>query len=143
MNAKGLPLDLIVGQNPAAEARNRKVLGRAIHPQALARVHDFWPDAYITVRHTYERLPDDREPQRMDSTPTLTRQITTVTIRPRKGDALYISGTAECHPHDQWVRRDGVRLAFNRALERLRKSERQRNWENAQRLNAGQPARTA
>lgn len=43
-------------QTPA-EARNANVLGRAVHPGALRRLHELFPVATITVEHVTYRVP--------------------------------------------------------------------------------------
>lgn len=98
---------------PEAE-RAHIALGHAVHPAAFDRLFELWPQASITVRHgrgrhdgvdlkiTYVNIAKQRDPVPTAATPV----------------AL---GSARCRLDcDNWNRRTGVALAFNRALEHVK-----------------------
>jgi hypothetical protein len=96
-----------------AYARNRRVLGKAVHPLALVRLHELWPQARVFVRHHWT------EPTPEESLEGSTgRRITVVWIvkHPDDPDSPHRGGRAFKHPSDPWDRRRGIALAFNRAL---------------------------
>jgi hypothetical protein len=101
-----------------AAERNARVLGKAVHPRALLRLHELWPHARVFVRHTWmqpspgETFPWDERDRRGRG-----RRVTAVAIvQDGEPDALQFVGFAVKHPNDRWDRKRGIRLAFDRAL---------------------------
>lgn len=87
--------------------KNRRILGKAVHPNALRRLHELWPNAVVRVLHGEEFPGQVRG--------------TTVRIYERPGvPGGPVYGVAICHPNDQWDRRRGIELAFRRALAQVR-----------------------
>jgi hypothetical protein len=96
--------------------RVRRPLGYAVHPDAINRLLELWPDARVLVSHGYERqiLPG----------PTLPgfrgQRATRVVIRESDDEnSRWIGGEALCSPEDQFSRRRGIEIAFRRALRGL------------------------
>lgn len=126
-----------------AENRNRNVLGRAVHPAALRRLHELFPKATVTVEHVVYRVPlAEGTLMKMDGPRDRAQHSTRVWIdldgdwqrncgRMRPAHAIYADST--CHPDDRYERREGISIAFGRALNIARKSHQRREWETAQR----------
>lgn len=103
-----------------ARERNARVLGKAVHPDALARLHELFPEAHVSVQHeSYVReLPHGEMRMGRRCYPNPERE-THVLIE--LGDGYPpIMGTAFCHPLDNFDRRKGIQLAFRRALDAVR-----------------------
>lgn len=100
--------------------RNARILGKAVHPDALARLHELYPNARVRVQHESHLRELPTGSQRMDrrcySNP---ERETYVYIdldgEDRPGETIF--GMASCHPADNFDRRKGIKLAFGRALE--------------------------
>jgi hypothetical protein len=84
--------------------RAGKVLGKAVHPDALARLYELWPRAVVKVR----RDVNDHGNRR-----------TTVFITPEVGRYTE-TGIVSCDSGDQFTRAYGIREGFRRALEAAR-----------------------
>lgn len=97
------------------------VLGKAVHPAALDRLYEIWPNAFVEVLH--ERIADDTKPWRMDqSIPT--KRVTEVVIYATGfHEGLPMpearTGRAVCHPNDNFERRQGIKMAFDRAFKQV------------------------
>lgn len=88
-----------------ARERNARVLGKAVHPAALARLHELWPDAVVRVKRDVNEHGNRR---------------TTVFITPE--DGRYTErGVVSCDSGDTYNRAYGIREAFRRALVAARK----------------------
>jgi hypothetical protein len=85
----------------AAEKHSRKVLGKAVHERAIQRLHELWPEAKVEVKHYESRA-------------------TRVTIT---YGAKGVHGCCRCYFKDRYDRKTGVRIAFRRALQKVRESE--------------------
>lgn len=88
--------------------RVERTLGKAVHPRAIDRLFELWPHAEVEVKHSDGRHDG------------VNLKITHVNIRklPR-GNAPneQTFGRAYCRLDcDQWSRRRGISLAFNRAM---------------------------
>lgn len=110
-----------------AEARNANVLGRAVHPAALRRLHELFPNARVFVRHeaTPVELPHgtQRISRRFYQRPSHeTRVYIYLDGDRRPGETIF--GTATCHHEDNFDRRKGIELAFRRALDIARRNYR-------------------
>jgi hypothetical protein len=111
--------------------RNARVLGKAVHPAALARLHELFPEARCSVEHeeTPIELPrgtrklERRFYQRLSHE---TRVFIDLDGDGRPGGVIF--GTATCHHEDNFVRRKGIELAFRRALDIARRRHRSRQW---------------
>lgn len=121
-------------------ARNRGVLGKAVHPAALVRLHELYPNARVSVRHFADaiELPKGsmrfgnryyREPEHE----TIVYIDVTGEGRPGTGDKVY--GSATCHPLDNYDRRKGIALAFTRALDMARRKHDPEAWVAAKAAN--------
>jgi hypothetical protein len=88
-------------------ARNRRVLGKAIHVAALMRLHELWPEAVVKVRHGRSNVFGKR-------------YWTRVTIMRSGPGTGSVYATAKCAPGDSFNRRYGISLAFRRALDKVR-----------------------
>lgn len=109
-----------------------RVVGKAVHPGALDRLFELYPDVKIDVRHDVELYYTGRH---MDDLSQDARRTTRVTfwLTGRRGSTeRYVFADAKCHPNDNWDRRAGIKLAFDRALAAARKTHRQERWEAAQ-----------
>lgn len=93
-----------------AEERNARVLGKAVHPAALRRLHELFPNARVSVRH--EATPSERFYKRPSHK---TRIYIDLDGDRRPGGTVF--GTATCHHEDNFDRRKGIALAFRRALD--------------------------
>lgn len=80
--------------------RAGKVLGKAVHPDALNRLFELWPEAVVKVRRDVNEVGNRR---------------TTVFITPEFGRYTE-SGSVSCDSGDQFTRAYGIREAFRRAL---------------------------
>lgn len=111
-----------------------RVVGKAVHPAALDRLFELYPDVKIDVRHEHDALRDSRRPFRPDDHHRVYRVITRVTFwldGERRASARYVWAKATCHPYDNWDRRAGIKLAFDRALAAARHTHQREVWENA------------
>lgn len=96
--------------------RNRRTLGKAVHPAALARLHELWPEARVKVSYHHAWLsPADQRKfggvSRKLTVVCIERGVTVNGVLPPR-----VYGTATKHPHDRDDRRYGIELAFRRAL---------------------------
>jgi hypothetical protein len=96
--AGGHDIDLRTNEHKRAE----KVLGKAVHPDALNRLFELWPKAKVEVKHYGLRHR---------------KRGTRVTIT---FGAKSVHGFAECSLDDQYERKRGIQLAFQRALQKVR-----------------------
>lgn len=84
----------------------KRRLGKAVHPLALNRLYELWPEAHVQVSHVTSQLGGP--------------QWTSVWIWQRYGESKpageCIVRHANVHPHDQRNRRYGISPAFRRAL---------------------------
>lgn len=88
-----------------------RVLGKAVHQAAIDRLFEIWPSAEVEVKHSDGRHDG------------VDLKITHINIfmAPR-GNAPNESvfGRARCRlDDDQWDRKVGIKLAFNRALKAI------------------------
>jgi hypothetical protein len=99
-----------------AERRAAKVLGKAVHPNALKRLFELWPEAEVHVSHFHDATGD----------------MTAVDIYSHTWDQMTdardhfpktATGNAFCAPEDQFNKRYGIQLAFRRALDDVRRIE--------------------
>lgn len=104
-----------------AEKRNAAVLGKGVHPKALHRLHEMYPNARVTVRQeiTTERLPES-DIIRMDGPRFRDHHWTQVFIDLANVGSACVDGAAYCHPGDNFNRRKGIEIAFRRALAEAR-----------------------
>lgn len=96
---------LVDGQLPPRQLAAR-VLGAAVHPFAVNRLYELWPQAHVMVHHypeagqtvvrIYDRRPAD----------TLGENV----------GIQDVAREAACSDEDQFSRKMGIRLAFGRAL---------------------------
>lgn len=98
------------------EEKARRTLGCGVHEQALARLFELWPSAYVSVRHV-DTLRDG-----IHSKTTFVK----IYPRPPRKDGFveggHVVAAARCRLDcDQWVRSKGIGLAFNRALKRVKR----------------------
>lgn len=99
-----------------AHYRIQRVLGSGVHPKAITRLLELWPRATVSVRHGMLR-PDGRR---------LT--TVTVTINPCVAERVKMFGFtggivcrhATCAKGDQFSRRYGIKLAFERCLREVK-----------------------
>lgn len=130
-----------------AETRTQNVVGKAVHPGAVRRLHELFPEATVTVEHVVYRVPLAPDaPVRMGGPRDREQHATRVWIdlegdwqpncgRPRPSHSIFADAT--CHPDDRFDRRKGIEIAFRRALDTARQNHRQREWTRAQ-LTQGQ-----
>lgn len=107
--------------------RNGRVLGRAVHPDALARLHELFPAARVTVRQIAE--PKELPPGKMRMGRRTYRnpeRTTRILIEPGEG-FIPIQAEAICRPEDNFDRRKGIASAFRRALDTARLVREQRD----------------
>lgn len=120
------------------KAHNRRALGRAVHPAALDRLHELFPDATVTVEHVIYRVPLAPDaPVRMGGPRDRRQHATRVWIdlegdwQPNQGvsrPSSSIYADASCHPDDNFDRRKGIELAFRRALDVARQRRRAKDY---------------
>lgn len=91
-----------------AQRRNARVLGKAVHPAALKRLHQLWPEAVVKVRHGGNAGSGQRYWTR----------VTILRSGPGTGSVYAV---ATCAPEDGFNRKYGVDLAFRRALKMVRR----------------------
>lgn len=89
----------------------RKVLGAGVHPRAIGRLAELWPDAYLEVHHA----PAGMVPR-----------FTVVKVWATKQDhdedlAAPVSAAATCSRWDQFDRRAGIAIAFKRVLLKVKR----------------------
>jgi hypothetical protein len=87
----------------AAENHSRKVLGKAVHENAIRRLHELWPEAEVLVKYYQGIIVGNR--------------ITMIVITE---GAKEVVAWSRCVASDQYDRKYGVRLAFQRALAKVR-----------------------
>lgn len=92
-------------------------LGKAVHPAALDRLFELYPEAVVGVQHRHEPAPGRLQTQKMDCHHECRQHITVVAIEYQKSYATF--GHAFCHPDDNWDRRKGIEIAFRRALKEV------------------------
>lgn len=109
-----------------AAERNAAVLGKAVHPGALARLHELYPDVRVEVHHRID-ADDFIGPGRSREQWHVTR----ITLRFGDGPSDYLWAEAKCHPDDRYERREGIKLAFRRALESARKRKQSESYTEA------------
>jgi hypothetical protein len=100
--------------------RARRVLGKAVHPDAVSRLFELWPQARVFVKHTIMELTPE------EVFKGGTRRIATmvwIVKYPDDPDSPRVMGIAIKHPNDHWDRRRGIELAFRRALGLVRSHE--------------------
>lgn len=112
-----------------AKERNARVLGKAVHPAALARLHELFPSARVNVEHeaTPVELPHGTQKmsRRFYQRPSHeTRVFIDLDGDKRPGGTIF--GTATCHHEDNFDRRKGIELAFRRALDIARRNYQRR-----------------
>jgi hypothetical protein len=95
--------------------RAQRVLGKAVHPGAIDRLYELWPEAIVYVQHGENRAPGDRM-----SGPAIVTRWTRVTIVRSSAKLYEVVGEAFCHPNDRYDRKRGIELAFKRALNDVR-----------------------
>lgn len=107
MAADNAPLPELADKvQPSARESVERTVGKAVHPMALDRLMELWPEAFVEVRQypnrgqTVVRIYNHRPP------------------RDGSGDRTLEEAAREaaCHPDDQFSRRRGITLAFGRAL---------------------------
>lgn len=82
-----------------------RAVGKAVDSRALARLLELWPRAYVMVQH-YSA-----------SGQTVVRIYNRQPVEGDAGNGLEeVSREAACSEDDQFSRKHGIRLAFNRAL---------------------------
>lgn len=88
-----------------------RVLGNAVHPNALDRLFEIWPDAHVEVQH---------DPPNTRGRGT---RITIYAFDPATASAgvppAQVKGAVTTWHRDQFVRKVGTRTAFQRALKKL------------------------
>lgn len=87
----------------------RKVLGAGVHPLAIGRLAELWPDAVVEVEHL-----------RSASWLGVGVRVTEVRIRPKPESAGFVEGLARCNPGDQFRKARGIDIAYRRALGRVK-----------------------
>lgn len=120
-----------------AEARNANVLGKAVHPDALHRLHELFPDARVTVRQIATPLELPHGTQRMGNRYYAKPEHETHVVIELLGLGRnrVVEGFAICHPLDNYDRRRGIALAFTRALDEARRVHDPHKWAEARRAN--------
>lgn len=93
----------------------RKVLGKAVHPLAIGRLVEVWPEATIEVSYHDTRYDG------------VNLRVTRMRVYPAAGeDPLRrpsVQRDARCHSDDQFERRVGIRIAFDRCLREVVRRE--------------------
>lgn len=118
-----------------AEKYSAAKLGAAVHPGAIRRLHELFPDARVTVRHEENLVELPFGARRMGNIYFASPEHTTRVYIDLAGDqnpTTTIVGRADCHPADNFDRRKGIKIAFRRALDIARRNARYRAWEKAQ-----------
>lgn len=102
----------------------RKVVGPGVHPRAIGRLVEVWPEAVVEVKHS---------PAAMSPRFTVVDVVKSPDHRKTEG---HVSRAATCSREDQFVKATGIVVAFDRCLrEAVRRAE-------PERVSAGQrPAR--
>jgi len=126
-----------------AEDHSRRVLGAAVHPGAIRRLHELFPDAFVKVRHETNKIELPHGSRKMSNMYYAQPEHETYVYIDLDGDRRSggtIWAKAVCHPLDNFDRRKGIELAFRRALDIARKNHQQREWTRAQHANAARRA---
>lgn len=111
-----------------AEARTRNTLGKAVHPAAIRRLHELFPNARVVVEHmAYPRLlprGERKMGRRYYANPARETRVYIDLDGDRaafrRGRGGWVWGLAVCHPEDNFDRRKGINIAFRRALDSAR-----------------------
>lgn len=98
-----------------------RVLGKAVHPEAINRLFEVWPEAQVEVRHdrTWRGIPfTGKRVQLRRTTVEVWEGEKNPIPLPKDQAANYrhITREAVCHPDDTFRRSDGIRIAFDRCL---------------------------
>lgn len=102
-------------------------LGDAVHPAALRRLFEMWPEARVHVQHAYVWRGKPFTSERIQVRQTLVR-IEAQDFEPNERTWKRVTRTAMCSPDDQYDRKYGIALAFRRALHEV--SNRYKRLEN-------------
>jgi hypothetical protein len=128
----------MAGRQLRARERVERALGKAVHPNAIDRLLEIWPDAYVEVKHYRTKLSEEQAKIRF-SPPAIYRAAalrdagedpgskggaTTVVLwarkpeeGPRGGHGIrHHAEQVRCYSGDTFDRRIGIELAFRRAL---------------------------
>lgn len=92
--------------------RAQRVLGKAVHPAAIDRLYELWPEAQVYVQH---------EPNSGPPAKAAGKRYTIVSIVRTSAGLVEVKGEAICAQDDQWNRKRGIELAFRRALDEVRR----------------------
>lgn len=84
----------------ANEQKAARVLGKAVHPNALRRLFELWPDAVVRVRRDVNDYGNRR----------------TIVLIATESGRFVERGEVSCDSGDQYNRAYGIREAFRRAL---------------------------
>lgn len=91
-----------------------RALGKAVHPEALNRLFELCPTAFVKVVHRHYLPGADR--------------WTEVRIYPNPDGGVPVQASAIPHPNDQYNRRYGIDLAFRRALRKVKQEAFRGTW---------------
>lgn len=93
-----------------------RVLGKAVHPFAVNRLFELWPEAQVAVRHGETR--HDGADLRFTEVEIWEGERTAGTDPGSWAgvNTRHVTRRATCHPADPFDRRTGIRLAFDRCL---------------------------
>jgi hypothetical protein len=98
----------------------QKILGRAVHPQAIGRLVEVWPEAEVQVRHdTMVIYP--HVPLRRIESPRTTVEIWQGEKSPE--GRQHVIREARCYVEDTYDKRVGIRVAFDRCLREIVRRE--------------------
>lgn len=106
----------------SSREKSERALGKAVHPAAIARLYEIFPDAEVEVTHgssPHPTLPDglhwgDRALVERFSEKAPRYRWTTVTVSTPDGDVL--ANTMSFYPPVQFSRRAGISHAFRYLL---------------------------
>lgn len=116
-----LPEGLADKVQPSRREIAEKVLGKAVHPDALTRLLELWPEAQVEVRHdrTWRGVlfTGKRVQLRRTTVEIWEGEKNPIPLpEDQRPNHRHVTREAVCHSGDTFQRREGIRIAFERCL---------------------------
>lgn len=111
-------------RSEAALTFAKRVLGKAVHPAAIERLFDVWPEAQVEVWHDWVWRTDPFTQERRQTRRTVVEIWEGERNPVNPSHTRRVQREALVHPDDNFERKTGIRVAFDRCLrEAVRRSD--------------------